>query len=357
MSDLYKRSILKAYDEAMLTEPKHFLSGFFDTEKQYNGRTVEWDVMRSGKEVAIAVAPGKGANLNQIGAFTNKRLTAPYYSEYHAVTADEMFDRQFGKSPYEESSGVEAAMAKVLRGQLECSRKISRTLELQASSILFGGTLTLTHHLEGELTFDFKAKAAHHATAAVAWSTVTADALGEVATQCGLVSTNGKTKPTAAVFGETAWANFLKNTAVKEVLNSRRMDHGSIGIPQWETSGAVYQGHMTFGSYNLSMWTYPEKYDLSGTPTSYVPATKVLVLDPSAYMVTAYGAIPTWGHLNKKIGSLYGLPSLPMLTKGKIEPYYFLDKKHYSIEAGAHARFMLVPVAIDTYATLDTAGP
>lgn len=353
--DLIRVAQLRAYSEAEKTEPTMFLSSLFTEKKTFPTEEVECDSQRFARRVAIDRVPGTGANLNEIGRFTNKKYIPPLYDEAVAVNAFNGFQRLPGETAYDMSGSVVGrAMARLLDGQLECRRKIQRAIELMAASVFFDGVITLTFPISGSVTINFERRTELDITASVSWATTTTDALGDLETLGDLLKQYGKTVPKKLIFGTNAFKYLQLNDEYKARLDQVHRLTDVLEAPQNKGNGAIYHGNLTFGGYSAEMWTYPEGYEnAAGTYTLYVPADKILMVGENPRLVTAYGGVPAWVELEERDRRLWGLTGIPTTKEGAIDPYFKVDQDRQVVFAGVRSRPLLIPVALDSYATID----
>ena len=366
MAELMRKAMMQAYLEQEKTEPTLFLLSFFSGEKKFDTESVEIDVQRNGRSVALDVQFGADGHLNEMGIFSNKEFTPPMYNEYVAVDAFSGFKRMPGEVPYTNSrSHWSRAIARLVSGQVECRRKILRALEFQARQILFGeAKVKLRYPLKGEAIIDFRQKKELRRTAAKDWKDSSVDAIGDVHKLCDQVRIAGKGRPKIALFGEESWAYFDRNQEFNKRLDQLHRNEGSVLMPTIRDRGAVYKGTFSFGTYELEMWVYPEVFDApvelkaekisQGAHAPWVPVNKVLVIDPQARREKVFGGVPVMQNLDAAEASLYGVSAVPVPAEYDFYPYIDIDRTRRTVHAGILSRPLLVPVAIDSFGFLIT---
>ena len=359
MSELVKNTMLEAFKQK--ASPTMFLSGFFRTPPANITRSklVTIDVKRNDELIAIDVFRGTGGNLNLNKRFTTKKYEPPVYDEYSSITEDELLDRLPGMHEYESPEFMAVVLAKVTDDQAENHAKILRSIEKQASDVLFTGTVVLINND----TIDFKQKATHAFNAAVAWSAVdTAKPLDDIATAAELNRKDGKVTSDVVVMGEGAFQEFLATAQVKDQGAFRVIERISIQAPVMNTEGATFQGMISAGSYKFQLWTYPQFYrvpDGSGLPNEgdlvpYVPTDKVLVTSSKARFDLVYAGVPDIiRRVDPRLQAI-GLSGVPANVATDFHPYTYLDDKINCVEAGTRSAPLCIPTQIDAYSVVTT---
>ena len=359
--DTFTTSMIALYDEEVMNNPINsgmFLSSFFQNELTHPDAKISIDVIRTNRAVAKQVVIGAGGNPNDYGEYTTKEYVPPMYDEYIPINVFDGFARLPGENPINVIRDYQArVLARAVSAQVKLTNKIIRAKELQAAQALFNGKVTLKYSVGDSLFVDFKQKATHNVNVTTAWSNVAADAIGDIETMCRVVATDGFAKPTVAVFGHTAWANFNKNTAVNARLDQRNRNPGQISKPEWMDKGGVFHGTYTFGAYELEMWTYEGMYDdpeNSEATTYYVPENKVMIIAPDARRDIHYAAVPCFQVLEDSKRAMYNTNGLWVPTESKMLPYLQVDMMSMANISGVRSRPLYVPHAIDCHGIIDT---
>lgn len=358
-TQLAKRAMLQAFKQKI--GAFMFLASFFQTPPSniVRARTVDIDVKRNGEKVAVDVVRGTGGRLNINKRFTTKNYAPPVYDEYTSLFEEELNDRVVGEHEYNTPAYAAGVVARVTDDQAELQDMVSRAIEYQASQVMFAGTITL----QNNESLDFKQKATHQITVGTAWSNVAADALGDLQGACTVVRKDGLVNCDIAIMGETAITGFLNNTAVKAILDNRRMERGMIVEPRFNTEGATFHGTISAGDYTLEIWTYPQFYEVpvgyglanEGTKQPFVPADKVCVLSSRTRFDLVFAGIPQLvDRVSPELSGL-GVTGVPQNVAGDFQPYAFTDDKKTCLQVGVRSAPLCIPTQIDGYAVLDIA--
>lgn len=365
MSGITTRTMLAAYiQNAWL--PTGFFTGMFAVRpgNVYETEEVEIDVQRSGEDIAVVVHDiSAGYRMNSTDLYTNKSFKPPVYKEAFTISAFSLIKRQAGQNPFQSPVFRANLTSQFFKGMVKIDEKIRRAIEVQAAQVLQTGKLVLTD-LNGAATYelDFKPKATHFPTAAVAWDQAGSDKLGDIAALCKVVRDDGQARADQIIFGSDAFLAFTQDEEVYKLFESRRMEQGFISpVPNRGQDAAQYRGILNVGAYHLDVWTYGGTYKnpQTGAVTEYMDPAKVIVRATSGRLDATFGAIPNIGELLGTGPRAQLLPELPARMTGIAEGVDFhtnvwLDERGENMFGGIGSRPLMIPTAIDTFACLDT---
>lgn len=364
MSGISSKTMLAAYlQNAWL--PTGFFTGMFIVRPGniYDTESVEVDVQRSGEQVAVVVHDiSAGYRMNSADLYQNKEFTPPVYKEAFTISAFSLIKRQAGQNPFQSPVFRANLTNQFFKGMVKIDEKIRRAIELQAAQVLQTGKITLTD-INGNPAYelDFKPKASHFPTAAVAWDQAGSDKMGDIEALCDVIRNDGKARADQIIFGGDAWAEFMADEEVMAAFESRRIDVGMISrVPNRGQDAAQYRGSLDVGSYSLDVWTYGGTYeDASGDVQEYLDPAKVVVRASSGRLDGTFGSIPNIGEILGTGPRQQLLPELPPRMTGVAEGVDFhtnvwTDERGENLYGGVGTRPLMIPTAIDTFACLDT---
>jgi hypothetical protein len=319
--------------------------------------SVEIDIVRSEEDVSIVVTDlSVGYRNNSADIYTNKELTPPIHKEAITINANTGLQRVAGDDPFADTTIQARLTTRIMQGIPKPERKIRRAIELQASQVLQTGTVDLKDAAGVSLyTVDYKPKATHFPTAGTLWSDAAADPIADLQSLCSINRADGLSKSNKAIFGEDAWAEFIRNSKVQALLDNRRMTMGGIA-PDSRGEGATFMGFIEVGDCRLEMWTYDGRYKdpQTGTSTPFMDADKVIVMDSNARMDATFGAIPRIVPPDSRV-----LPFLPPRisnANGGVDMFVnaWVDAQGENLFVGVSSRPLMIPTAIDSFGCLST---
>jgi hypothetical protein len=363
VTQLEKRTMLAAFRQKM--SPTGFLAGWFRTAEQFmfRSRTAVIDVKRNDEPIAVDVTWGTGGRKVDNKQFTTKEYRPPMYDEYTSYFEEELNKRMPGMTEYDETAYQAQFMALLTDDMVEIQEMIQRSIEKQASDVLFTGKIVL--HNGDEI--DYKQKATHNFTPAILWNNSSAVPTQDILTGSTLNRKDGKTDSKIAVFGEQAWEDFLARNIEDQLRwDNRRANLADITPPVKNTDGAVFHGTFTAGSYGFQAWTYPQFYKVpvgfgypnEGTLVPYVPTDKVLVLPNSNEidLRLLFAGIPTLvDRVDPRLAQV-GITRVPRNIIVDFHPYAHVDDKKVCVEAGVRSAPLCVPTQIDGWTVIKTRG-
>jgi len=329
-----------------------------DNTHVFSTEAIVVDILRGNERIAVDVLRGTGGRSDSMRRFTTKEYTPPMYDENSPISPSELLNRIPGNDPFSNPQAALNIASVIVSEQQKHANDITRAIEKQASDALFTGTIPLVN---GD-TIDFKQKATHQITVGTAWSTVTADVIGDITGAVEVNRQDGKIESNVLVFGTDALKDFLASDQMADAANFRRIDHIAINAPQWIGNGGVLHGEVTIGSHKLEVWSYPQNYDVplgfglpnEGTAVPYVPADKVLVMSSETRFDLYFAGLPI---LVPTVGTALEsfMSSVPQFAPMRFQPYGNVDDRRVNVEVGVRSAPLFVPTQIDGFAVIDTA--
>lgn len=344
--DAITRKLLEAYKDSDMARPVGFFTSL-TTPVYHNSEKVAWDVQRSGKLVAPAIALGT-SNLTKADLWSAKEESPFYYNQEGILNAFELLGRDPGEINFTDPNFRAKTAARAIALGVSNFDTVARAVELQAAQVLTTGTITA-----GGVTLSFSPKPAHFPTVGTAWSNVASDILGDILALCKVINTNGKKRPTDIIFSSVDFESFQKNTEVKAQLDNRRINVSQVEsvVPM---GGAYYHGTLGIGSFKLNMWTYDDEYQLTegGAYTPFLPDNKTIIT-ARGRMNATFGGIPRLVPKDSRLSFIPDRFNVPgQFLDMSIFPSVSKNGTNLSIEVGTRA--LVVPVAIDTFGCVTT---
>jgi hypothetical protein len=341
--------------------PTSFLTRRFTVKPGGFSRSkkVAIDIQRYGEDVAVVIKQHTGPNLNDFKQLTTKEFTPPSYGEAVQLDIAELLNRSVGVNPYD-AAGIEYGAqltSTLMRGYMLINHKIERAVELQAAQILQTGQLSLTN-AQGviEYTLDFKPKATHFPTVGTAWTNAaTCTPLDDIEALAEVIRNDGQVDPDRITFGEAAMSNFMNSAQVQAALDNRRIELGEIN-PSERDSGATYRGRMWIGSYVYELWTYNGRYKdpVSGNPTRYVDANKVIVDSSNTRFDMLSTEVPMPFGVDPRVAAYLPGRMSDRAQQYDVTPNVYVTQDNRQIFGELLCNKLLAPVGIDGFGCLDT---
>ena len=216
--------------------------------------------------------------------------------------------------------------------------------------------------LAGGNKVDFKKKASHKKSVSSAkWNTADGDPISVIQDLIALCLQDGKisTSEWNLIFEDKGLNAFLGNKKVKENGNwNEGIKRTDINMPIEATPGAMFHGRISVGSYLVNIWSYNEKYTVpkgygfehEGEQFGYIPSGCAALLPMNPNFKRYYGAI---NNTNAPTTPGIGGNKLELVEREQL-PYAYdvLDDGSATTKYGVKSRPLLVPVEIDSFATI-----
>jgi hypothetical protein len=223
------------------------------------------------------VAPG---TMRTGDTITAGAVKAPRFRPKRAFMAADRFKQPVGMNPYDP---LDNSLERAIAEDMDLHRaEIDFALEVMCQQAMVLGKVTLYDVVDGgvavpQFTVDYKRPAAHNVVLSgpALWTASTSDLLGQVDAWGLQIQEETGRVATDLLLGKDAWKAFRKHADVKDDLDNKRIEIGSL---------APHIGKKIKGYWNgLTIWAIAGDYkDLDGTITPY--------LDPSCALLVASGA-------------------------------------------------------------------
>ncbi len=290
--DLFAPRTLHGVIERMPSARTFLRDTFFTEIVTFPTESVEFDMVKGGRELAPFVHPKLDAPVLANGGFTTKEYKVPLLSECTITTAEDLMTRQPGEHIYSGKAPAARALEKLGRDLRRLDEAITRREEWMAAQTIFTGKIpVIGPGLDEEIDFHFT----NDVTLTTdKWSESGTDILGQLEDWTETVQKNGYVNPNVVIMDRTAAAAMLKNTQIKELLDIRNYELAHIA-PRQLPSGAKWIG--SYGKLGLDFYQYNDWYVDNWTDPKnpvtkqMVPAGKVAVMSTEARFSRLYGAV------------------------------------------------------------------
>lgn len=269
-----------------------FLNTFFrGTPIESPSDTIEIDVEKHKRRLAPFVSPIAAAKAGQRNGYSAYKFTPPYVKPLRESNAANYLKRNPGENPYSGRTIAQRAAGLMAKDLAEMDQEINRTEEWLAAQQLAEGTVTVTG--EGvSATIDFQRDSAHNVastslTGGAGWNGGSAKPLTDLRTYKRLILKDSGHVADTAVFGLTAWSDFIGNAQVIDYFDKLHIVPGSLQ-PQGQMIGGQFMGTCE----GLELWLYSDWYlDASEAEQPMIPEDYVILGNTMTRAERNYGAI------------------------------------------------------------------
>lgn len=351
------RSLAIRYEE--VAGAPSFLSGFFRVHPRLlTEEKFQVHVRRSGRKVAVPVTSVEAnGRENVLSSFSESDHTPAIYKENVTIKAADLWNQQFGKTVNEQEKYLLVQQRAVELALSEVQATIRRGVELQAAQVLANAALNLIDENGAtRVAINYNPKVAQFATAGTSWATSTSKIADVSGIQEG-IRVSGKRTIKHALFGRRAWLDFISDTAVRDVLDTRRDNRGTLERPSLRSEDASWHGYFPFEHNEVNLWTYSASYEhpQTGADTRYIHDDHIILLPDNPEFDVVFGAIP------RIAGTVPGGATGVYRQSGVIpnagigfDSIQWMAPDHSAITVQIGVRALVIPTAIDTYGRLQT---
>lgn len=249
------------------------------------------------KKIAPVVAPRKGGVTIKREGYTTRRYAPPLVAPKRGLTIDDLNKRGFGEDLYSQIT-PEQREAQVLGNDLtELSTMIDGREEYMAASAMLNNGYVLKQYVddygekyeEFELFFYDGESDDSKYTPSGHWTDVDYDITGDLRAMIRLLTSKGLPAEDA-VFSPDVTDYIIKNKAIKELLDIRNVNIGTIA-PIELPDGASRIGVINIDGHDINLISYDEQYEDENGELQYFMGEGNVVLTAPASGRSLYGAV------------------------------------------------------------------
>lgn len=284
---------LDYFDSRLLTgtvtkmEPQYdlFTSLFFNHQAPSNVDIFELHIETESQGLAPIVNAYEGGRIMEFGNGEVVHVKAPRFRMKTPYQAAHMIRNGIGYTPYEhESNPIERKISEDL---MKMRRRVDNSTEYMTSQIVTTGKIAIVSNVDGVAVtmyeVDNRMPDSHKITLTTTalWSASTSSIMGNVEAWAMLMEANGGPAPTDMVLGSNVWQKFFNHADVKDNLDNRRIEIGSLTPKVQRKFKGVWNG--------LNIWAYAGKVkDYSDASVNYLDPDSIVLGSNSPDNVIEY---------------------------------------------------------------------
>lgn len=248
------------------------------------------------KKLAPFVAPRKGGVTILRNGYTMERYTPPFVAPKRSLSYDDLSKRGFGEALFTQLTPAQRQQTLILKDADELGEFITRREELMAAETMLTNGCVMKHIADevtegDEMDVHFYEGAENPAqfTPAISWDNPDAHIMDDLKIMVRMLTSKGLRASELVCSPDVADA-IIKNNEIKEFLNNRRYELGSVE-PETLAPGAAIVAKLNVGGRIISIISYDETYtDDDGNDKQYIPSGKCILTAPACGR-TLYGAV------------------------------------------------------------------
>lgn len=248
------------------------------------------------KRLAPFVAPRKGGVTLLRNGYTMKRYTPPFVAPRRMLTIDDLNKRGFGEALLSNLTPEQRQQTLILSDADELSNAISRREEAMAAEVMLTNGCIMKHiaddaDVSDDMEVRFYTEGSNPAKyeTAIKWDQSNAAILADLEAMTRLLTRRGLRAADLVCSPDVA-DTIVRNAEIKELLNIRRYELGSVEPTQLADSAAIIAQLNVLGRL-INIISYDETYtDDAGKDQLYIPSGKCVLTAPGAGRAV-YGAV------------------------------------------------------------------
>lgn len=348
--DFFSTYHLAAVVEEIVPRASFFHDRYFPTNAGdiFNTDKVLVEYRDGDRKIAPFVAPRVGGIVVDRRGYSIHELTPAFIELSRTLTQDDLVKRGYGEAIYANSTRAQRAARLQLDDFTDMNNRILRREEWMGAQLLVNNSYDIQEYLDAEtpgellnLKFYEGDDSDHSYTPSATWDDGTGEAFfKDVPVMCRMLTKRGL-PATDLVLGSEVGSIICDLTKVRELLDNRRMNFGSIDPKLTAYPGVICLGQLNFDGHLLTIFVVDETYENEdGETTSYFPTDGATVTAPGCG-ATKYGAITQIDYGNTEFTThakprvprvvidqpknirKYNLASRPLVTPKNKNPYIF----------------------------------
>jgi hypothetical protein len=238
-------------------------------------------VRRDGEAILV---DGLGESFQTV-SFPSIRIKRPM------TPSELLFNRRPGSVIFPQRGAMLSAIEQHIARDVQRMADLVTNAEEWLCAQALTGTISYSSADEAHFQITYPKPSGHTLNSAATWATATSDLTVDFLAAKRLIHDEHGLPTTHCLMSKEAAANFLKNTAIRSILDVRRVEAGGIEMRrQFEATGALYLGSFM----GIECWEYGRSVKVGGSSQDLIGAGKVHFVSatPEAENWMYYGAIP-----------------------------------------------------------------
>lgn len=284
-----------AYSEVL--QERTIARSFFNVNKNIGqAGVVEYDTQLMQQKAAERKNKDSGYSQNTVGSFITKTVKPVNYKEEFKVSAASVQEKQFGGSndiltPEQVSLVPDFVRNVVVPEASKIADKIVTDLDLQAVEILTTGGVSASANFEGAV-YIASNDSNFFNTVGTVWTDNAATPISDLTALAKTIKITGMKSIDNIIMNDATFDKFISRSTVKDSLETRRIELGSISLPANTASSANYFGDVLINGRRGKVWVESAYYTSNaGVQTAFIPDNKVILVSDDNRFEQYFGSL------------------------------------------------------------------
>lgn len=284
-----------AYSEVL--QERTIARSFFNVNKNIGqAGVVEYDTQLMQQKAAERKNADSAYSQNTVGSYVTKTVKPANYKEEFKVSASSVQEKQFGGSndiltPEQISLVPDFVSNVVVPEASNVANKIVTDLDLQAVEILTTGGVSASANFEGAVYIPSNDTNFFN-NVSVAWTDNAATPIADLTALAKTIKRNGKKSIDNIIMNDATFDKFISRSSVKDALETRRIELGSISLPVNTASSANYFGDILIAGKRVKVWVESADYENDANVTvPFIPDNKVILVSDDNRFEQHFGSL------------------------------------------------------------------
>lgn len=290
--DTYTPQVLLGVVDGLIKPHTAVLGRYFPTVEQSETDVISFDVIDKARRLAPFVSPLVAGKIVRGQGYSTKTFSPAYIKDKRPIDPSKALKRAAGEpfgANWSPEKRRQAAIARELEEQIEM---IDRRLEVMAVEALRLAQVTVTGDDYPTVVVEFGRDAALSIAALAGtnkWTDAASKPLKNLKAWQKLVRQKSGSNPIDVIMGDDAFDAFSDHQTVRDLLDNRRMEGGSLTTGSEVVEGLTFQGTVN----RMNIFTYSGWYvdPADGDEKEIFPAGEIVLASSAVEGVQSFGAI------------------------------------------------------------------
>lgn len=309
---------------------------------------VEYDTQLMQQKAAVRKNEKSSYSGNTVGSYLTKTVKPVVYKEKFEVSADSIQEKQFGGSndiltPEQINLVPDFVSNVVVPEASQVIDKIVTDLDLQAIEILTTGGISGNGKFEG-VSYIPSNDTNFFNTVSTAWTDNSATPISDLSALARTIKKNGKRSIDNIIMNDVTFDKFISRSSVKDSLETRRIELGSIVLPANTANSANYFGDILIAGKRIKVWVESADYENDANVTvSFIPDDKVILVSDNNEFEQHFGSLARFD-VNESNATLVNLLSggINVENNLQINQLAIVDRYQEGLEIALDSKALLV---------------